>query len=224
MEVKTINILKIGECYLDKVQYNEENVKVTITYIFPGKKYYGKNSAYHIPLKEKSKTINISDWAELDDIKNVSLAQLKELLVQNIKGIDVQTVMVTSKIMALKINWNNIKIRLVEDDASMIRNKRSPIPIRVLLLLEERPNYIVKGRYGFVNRLGLNFIEHERVVYVGEGATYYFDERGYDYIGLSKLRQFRKSKCKNLIGIVEHREKDNTREKLMQKTEMFLYS
>lgn len=68
----------------------------------------------------------------------------------------------------------------------------------------------------------MQFNENAKVVYMRDGATYIFNENGFNYIEQTDLDEFKFKHCPDLVQIIEHRKKDPFRRQLNKKIEKYL--
>ena len=123
-------------------------------------------------------------------MKSIRLETFKELLEKHIPGIGVKLDVIEEDIDSLFIDWNQISLDLKDDAIPLPKGKNIPIPYRVLAFLVKKPECIVKGRKSFNCKVGMQFNEKDRIVYVGDGATYIFNQNGFDYIEQTGLDEF----------------------------------
>ncbi|MDA3733589.1 hypothetical protein PBV87_19100 [Niameybacter massiliensis] len=207
-----------------KITNNDEHIIIVLTKEQPPTFYRTFSSITYVPPETtiEKVTLKTSQWHELKTIENLKLERLKSLIEQYVPGIEVCIGEVHEGIIGLIINWGQIKVDFIEDDKGGENQKRIPEPYRVLTFLSKNPSCIVKGRNSFKNRLGMKLDEEEKVVYVGEGATYIFNKNGFKYINQSNLNNFKEATCIDRLGIIEHREKDFTRDSYKRKVNRYL--
>lgn len=195
-----------------KITDNEEQIVIVLTKDNPPTFYRTASSIRYVPPQTNVEkvTLKTSDWKSLENIESIKLDDIKELIEKNIPGVVLTTSMVNNT-TALIIDWNQISISFIEDDKELTTNKRIPIPYRVLTFLSKNPDCIVKGKKAFHDRLGMKFEQTGKVVYVGAGRTYFFNENGFNYLSVKKIEDFKQDDCKDYLNEIEHREKDLTR-------------
>lgn len=211
--------------FSSKIQDDNEQVVIVLTKKHPPTFYRSSSSIRYIPPQTtiEKVTLKTSDWKNLNNIKGLKLEDFKTFIQEYVPGIEVHTGIVGNNIEGLIIDWNGIKITFIEDDRRQENSKRIPIPYRVLTFLVKNPSCIVKGKESFSCKLGMKLDEENKIIYVGEGATYIFNENGFNYIGQSNLNEFKLETCRDRIGIIEHREKDYTRTNFKSKVNKYLY-
>lgn len=216
-------LIRLLKWLSSKITNDEEQVIIVLTKNNPPTFYRTASSITYVPLQAtiENVTLKTSDWKMLQHIKSLKLDDVKELIEKFIPGIEVKMETINNTIV-LMIDWKQISISFIEDDQDMTMDKRIPIAYRILTYLKRKPSCLVKGRNSFSNRLGMKFDEDKKVAFVGDGSDYLFKENGFNYIGLDNLNNFKKSGCKDCIGIIEHREKDLTRVRYERKVNRYL--
>lgn len=206
-----------------KIKDNEEQIVIVLTKDNPPTFYRTASFIRYVPPQTTTEkvTLKTSDWRILQHIKSVKLDDVKALLEKCVPGIDI-TAGTVGNSEALLIDWKQINVTFIEDDREKTLEKRIPIPYRVLTFLSRNPSCIVKGKNSFSDRLGMEFEESNKIVFVGDGATYIFNRNGFNYIGLDNLKKFKKSECKDRVDIIEHREKDLTRASYKRKVNKYM--
>lgn len=206
-----------------KIINNEEQVIIVLTKNSPPTFYRTTSSITYVPSQAtiENVTLKTSDWKMLQHMKSLKLDDVKELIEKFVPGIEIKMETIDNTI-ALIIDWKQISISFIEDDQELTTDKRIPIPYRVLTYLIKKPSCIIKGQNSFSNRLGMNLDEDKKVVFVGDGADYIFNENGFNYIGLDNLNNFKRSGCKDFIGFIEHRRKDLTRARYKREVNRYL--
>lgn len=210
--------------FSSKIQDDNEQVVIVLTKKHLPIFYRTSSSIRYIPPQTiiEKVTLKTSDWKSLNNIKELRLEDLKLFIQEYIPGIEINNGIVGDNIEGLIINWNGIKITFIEDDQRQENSKRIPIPYRVLTFLTKNPSCIVKGEQSFSCKLGMKLDEEKKIAYVGEGATYIFNEKGFNYIRQTNLNGFKLEHCEDRIGIIEHREKDYYRNSFKSKVNKYL--
>lgn len=195
-----------------KITNNEEQIIIVLTKNNAPTFYRTASSIRYIPPQTtiEKVTLKTSDWKSLEYIDSIQVDDIKELIEKNIPGVAITTSMVNNT-RALIIDWNHISISFIEDDKELTTYNRIPIPYRVLTFLSKKPDCIVKGKKAFHNRLGMSFEQIGKVVYVGAGRTYFFNENGFNYFNVDKIKDFKQVYCKDYLNEIEHRKKDLAR-------------
>lgn len=195
-----------------KITNNEEQIIIVLTKNNPPTFYRTASSITYIPPQTtiEKVTLKTSDWKSLEDVNSIQIDDIKELIEKNIPGVAI-TISMINNTKALIIDWNHISISFIEDDKELTTYKKIPIPYRVLTFLSKNPDCIVKGKKAFHDRLGMKFEQIGKVVYVGAGRTYFFNENGFNYFNVDKIDDFKQGDCEDYINQIEHRKKDLTR-------------
>lgn len=210
--------------FSSKIRDDNEQVVIVLTRKYPPTFYRSSSSIKYIPPETtvEKVTLRTSDWKSLNNIKGLRLEALKALIEEYVPGIEIYIGEAFGNVEGLIIDWKQIKVKVTEDDRGEENSKRIPIPYRVLTFLEKNPTCIVKGKASFNGKLGLKLDEGRKIIYVGEGATYIFNENGFSYLGQNNLNNFKLEPCSDRIGIIEHREKDLTRANFKRKVNKYI--
>lgn len=208
----------------NKITDSEEQVIIVLTKNNPPTFYRTHSSITYVPAGTTVEKVALrtSDWQIFMHMESVKLEDIKQLIEKYVKGIEIR-IDIVNNIETLIIDWKQIKMALIEDDKSQTSSKRIPVPYRVLSFLVKNPSCIVKGRNSFNNRLGMKFDTVNKVVYVGDGATYIFNENGFDYVDLHHLKDFKKTNNNDFIDTIEHRENDPTRSRYKRKVNRYFH-
>lgn len=217
-------LIRLLNWFSNKISNEDEQIIIVLSKKNPPTFYRTSSSITYVPPKTtiEKVTLKTSDWAALHSIKGVRLETFKELLEKHIPGIDVKIGVIEVDTDALFIDWNQINLGLKDDEIPLHKGKNIPIPYRVLAFLVKKPECIAKGRKSFNCKIGMQFNEYAKVVYVGDGATYIFNENGFNYIEQTDLDEFKFNHCLDLVHIIEHRKKDPFRTQLNNKIEKYL--
>lgn len=208
----------------NKISNEDEQVIIVLSKKNPPTFYRTSSSITYVPPETtiEKVTFKTSEWTVLYNMKSIKLETIKELLEKHIPGIGVNIGVIEREISTLFIDWKQINLELEDDAIPRDKEKNIPIPYRVLSFLIKKPECIVKGKKSFNCKLGMKFNEKAKVVYVGDGATYIFNENGLNYLEQTDLNEFKLNNCEDLVGIIEHHKKDPFRTQLKRKIEKYM--
>lgn len=217
-------LLRLLNWFSNKISNEDEQVIIVLSKKNPPTFYRTSSSITYVPPETtiEKVTLKTSEWTALHNMKSIKLETIKELLEEHIPGICVNIGVIEEDISALFIDWNQINLGLEDDAVPRDKEKNIPIPYRVLSFLIKQPECIVKGKKSFNCKLGMQFKEKAKVVYVGDGATYIFNENGFNYLRQTDLNEFKLNNCRDLVKIIEHHKKDPFRIQLNRKIDKYI--
>ncbi len=191
--------------WLRDEEINEnESMTILVQYKMPATIIYDRGSARYYPIESKERTLNLSDWKQLEKGGKLSIAQFKKLINRYLPECSIIDSYFKGK-QGVEFEWPlDFKVSINRDiELKTIRVGFSPTQ-SILGILIKKPDWLGSNicKRAFRNRVVMYFKDKKLIVFEGEGATYIFNENGMQYTNIRDTAIARESI--DLVKRIEH--------------------
>ncbi len=191
--------------WLRDEELNEnESMTILVQYKKPATIIYDRGSARYYPIENIERTLNLSDWKQLEKGGRLSVTQFKKLINRYLPECGVAYSSFQGK-RGIAFEWPlDFKVSINRDiELKTIRKGFSPTQ-SILGILIKKPDWLGSNicKRAFKNRVVMYFKDKKLIFFEGEGATYIFNENGMQYTDISHTDIAKESI--DLVKIIKH--------------------